>query len=422
MAKAKIRFGVEKDMKQLSARSTKIQRQLHHLGLGISIIMLITTLVLLGNAAYKACLANQDFVGGTVTHKTMSGVNQIVACVLLMMVTSMTALVFFRLYRAKSPFSRGNIVILRVVALILMLLSFLPITVQLLVAHLYNITIGISINFIYIFIGVIFYCISYMFEQGNIIQITNADAVSQREDLLLTYAEMAEAKSGLTGQHIKRISEYTRILAKNYGLSDEEVEKLRMAAMFHNIGKLMIPTEILGKESTLSDEEFAIMKTHVVAGDQLLHHATDPVLVEARKMALEHHENWNGHGYLGKQGEEISLPARIVAVADMFDALISSRSYKTGWEPNKVYSTIIDESGKKLDPEVVKTFIMSYREMLEVYNTYKKTGTREHELPKDIEEAYDKILGQYSKKTEEVETEVIEKNYQDVELDLRRLI
>ena len=418
---AKIKFGVDQDM-QLSARSTKVKRQLHNIGLGISIVMLITTLVLLGNAAYRAYLANNDFVSGTVSYATMSSINQIVACVLLMLVTSLTAIVFFRLYRAKSPFSRGNIFILRVVALILMMLSFLPIAVQVLVASLYNISIGFSINFIYIFIGVIFYCVSYMFEQGNIIQSSNTEGVELREHLLLTYAEMAESKSGLTGQHVKRISEYTRILAKNYGLSDEEVEKLRLAAMFHNIGKVMIPIEILDKESTLSDEEFAIMKTHVVAGEQLLHNVDDPILLEARKMALEHHENWNGHGYLGKQGEEISLPARIVAVADMFDALISSRSYKTGWEPNKVYSTIIDESGKKLDPDVVKAFITSYREMLEVYNKYNKTGSREHEISKETEESYDKILGQYKKKNEDEEVEKIEKNYQDVELDLRRLI
>ncbi len=418
---AKIRFGVEEDV-QLSARSSRVKRQLHNIGLGISIVMVITTLVLLGNAAYKAFLANGDFVSGTVDYKTMSNINQIIASVLLMLVTSMSALVFYRLYKAKSPFSRGNIVILRVVALILMLLSILPIAVQLLVASFYNLNIGISINFIYIFIGVIFYCISYMFEQGNIIQSTNTESVSLREDLLLSYAEMAEAKSGQTGQHVKRISEYTRILAKNYGMSDEEVERLRLAAMFHNIGKVMIPIEILDKESTLSNEDFAIMKTHVVAGEQLLHNATDPILQEARKMAMDHHENWNGHGYLGKQGEEISLPARIVAVADMFDALISSRSYKTGWEPNKVYSTIIDESGKKLDPNVVKVFITSYREMLKIYNTYNKTGSREHELAKETEEGYDKILGEFRKKPDEAEVEKIEKNYQDVELDLRRLI
>ena len=418
---AKIRFGVDENM-QLSARSTKVKRQLHNIGLGISIVMLITTLVLLGNAVYKGSLANEDLVSGNVTYTTMSSINQIVASILLMMVTSLTALVFFRLYRAKSPFSRGNIFIIRVVAIILMLLSFLPIAMQLLLGHLFDIDIGVSINFIYIFIGVIFYCVSYILEQGYIIQESNKESIELRENLILNYAEMAEAKSGLTGEHVKRISEYTRILAKNYGLPDDEVEKLRLAAMFHNIGKVMIPIEILDKESTLSDEEFAVMKTHVVAGEQLLHNATDPILQEARRMALDHHESWNGHGYLGKQGEEISFPGRIVAVADMFDALISSRSYKTGWEPNKVYSTIIDESGKKLDPDIVKTFITSYREMLEVYNTYNKTGSREHEISKETEESYDKILGEFKKKTEDVEVEKIEKNYQDVELDLRRLI
>ena len=417
---ADIKFGVERP-EQLSNRSDKVNKQLHHIGLAISIVTMVTTMVLLGNAAYKVYLANQDFTNNTMSYQTMSNINQVVASVLLMMVTSMTALIFFRLYKAKSPFSRGNIFILRVVAFLLMLLSALPITVQAALSSFYNIPIRMSFNLIYIFIGVIFYCISYMFEQGDIIQKQNKEAIDMRENLLLYCAELAEGKTGQVGQHVKRISEYTRILAKNMGLSTEEVEKLRLAAMFHNIGKLLIPPEILDKESTLTDEEFAVMKTHVVAGEQLLHNADIPVLETAREMAMDHHENWNGHGYLGKKEDEISLPARIVTVADMFDALISSRSYKTGWEPNKVYSTIIDETGKKLDPEMVKVFITSYREMLEVYNTYNKTASKEYELSKETEEGYEKILGKYRKKPEEEEV-IIEKNYQDVELDLRRLI
>lgn len=420
---SKFNFGSHQDM-QLSARSNRVNKQLHNIGLVISIIMVVTTLILLLNVIFKVMSANNDFVGGSVDYKTMSNINQIVASLLLMMVTSMTAIIFFRLYRAQSPFSRGNIFIIRVIAVILMLLSILPILVQVIVGGFFHISIKMSINFIYIFIGVIFYCISYVFEHGDVIQKKTDEIINVQEDVILAFAELSEAKSGQTGQHVKRVSEYTRILARNMGMSESEVENLRLASMMHDVGKLMIPNEILEKESSLTDEEFAIMKTHVVAGEQLLHNATGPVMEKARKMALEHHEHWDGNGYLGKKGEEISQEARIVAVADVFDALISARSYKSGWDPNKVYHLICDDSGKKFDPAVVKVFIQSYKEMLEVYNRFNKTASREHQISEETMAGYDKILGEYSDKNKNTNDSVVSKSqkYQDVELDLRRLI
>lgn len=411
--------------KELNERSVKINRQLHIIGLIISIMMFIVTLVLLIIAITKVYSINKDFTSGNVSYTTANNVNQIVASLLLLLVTSMTGLIFFRLYQAKPPFSKGNIRIIRVVAIMLILLSVLPILFQVGVAGFFNIAIKkISINYMYIFIGVIFYCISYVFEHGDIVQSKTSESLSVQENMILTMAEAAEAKSGNVGQHIKRVSEYTRTLARNMGMTDEECENLRLASMLHDIGNILIPEEILGKDSSLNDEEFAIMKTHVVAGEQLLQNAEGQVMELARQVVIDHHEHWDGNGYLGKVGKEISLPGRIVAVADTFDMLISARGYKSGWDSNKVYHGICDDSGKKFDPEIIKVFIQCYKELLEIYKKYNKTVSRDVALSDEIVAGYDKILGEFSSKNKPSEEESVSasKSYQDVELDLRRLI
>ena len=408
----------------LEVRSSRVKKQLHIIGLIISVMMFVVTLILLGMSLYKIVTINNDFRSGNVTYTTATSVNQLVSWLLLLMVTSLTGLVFFRLYQAKPPFSKGNIRIIRVVAIILMLLSVLPILFQIGVAGFFNIPIKMAINFTYIFIGIIFYCVSYTFEHGDIMQRQTAETVDVQENMILTLAEAAEAKSGNVGQHIKRVSEYTRILARNMGLSDEEIENMRLGSMLHDIGNILIPIEILEKESSLTDEEFAIMKTHVIAGEQLLQNAEGKVMETARQIALDHHEHWDGGGYLGKTGKEISLAGRIVAVADTFDMLISARGYKSGWDTNKVYHGIIDDSGKKFDPEVIKVFIMCYKEFLEVYKKYNRTVSKDAPVSEEIAAGYDKILGQFSprNKPKEEEATTISKSYQDVELDLRRLI
>lgn len=410
---------------ELDIRSTKVNRQLHIIGLIISIMMFVVTLVLLIIAITKVYSINRDFTSGNVSYTTANNINQVLASLLLLLVTSMTGLIFFRLYQAKPPFSKGNIRIIRFVAILLILLSVLPMLFQLGFAGFFNIDINkISINYMYIFIGMIFYCISYIFEHGDIVQRQVAQTVDVQENMILTMAEAAEAKSGNVGQHIKRVSEYSKVIAKNMGMTDEEAETMRLASMLHDIGNILIPSEILEKESSLNDEEFAIMKTHVVAGEQLLENAEGDVMEMARQIALDHHEHWNGAGYMGKVGKEISLPGRIVAVADAFDMMISARGYKSGWDTNKVYHGICDESGKKFDPEVIKVFIICYKELLEIFKKYNKTVSKDAPLSEEIMANYDKILGEYNtrNKQKEEESVSVSKSYQDVELDLRRLI
>lgn len=408
---------------ELSNRSSHVNKQIHRIGLLISIIMGIATVVLLGMVVYMVMQANRDFVSGAVTNMTLTRINQIVASVLLLLVTALTALLFFRVYQRKSPFTRSNISIMRIVGILLMLLSVLPIAVQWGVGLFLNVKVGWNINLIYIFIGVVFYCVSYIFEQGDIMKKQSDDVIETQKDIILHYAEVSENKSGQVSEHVKRMSEYCRVLAQNLGMSDHEVEVLSTASIMHDIGKIMIPPEILLKDASLSDEEFAIMKTHVVAGAELLLEGKGEIMEKAGMISLDHHEEWDGSGYLGKKGHEIYIGAQIVAIANMFDSLVSARSYRKGWEMNKVYSTITDESGKKFDPEVVDSFAMSYRKMMEIYNNYNKTISYDYEPPEDIIQLYDQILGEFSPRRKPVEEKVDEEAYKNnVELDLRRLI
>lgn len=188
-----------------------------------------------------------------------------------------------------------------------------------------------------------------------------------QENVIIQFAEITEAKSGQTGQHIQRVSEYSRVLAKAMKLSEDEVETIRVASMMHDIGKLMIPSSILEKTEQLTREEYEIMKKHAQYGYEILKHAPGKIMEYARNIALEHHEKWDGTGYHGTRGNNISQAARIVAVADVFDALVSNRSYKKGWDPNRARDLIIENAGIQFDPTVVEAFALHFDEIYEVY-------------------------------------------------------
>lgn len=224
-------------------------------------------------------------------------------------------------------------------------------------------------------IAIVFFMsiVAYFIVQRNSMMMNAAiDTAVTMEDnqkgLIYSFAEISESKSKFTGEHIKRVAEYMRILGKASGFDDEYVDKLCTASMMHDIGKLMISEEILDKPDKLTDEEYQIMKNHVLYGEALLEKCPGEMMHLACVLAKEHHERWDGTGYLGMKGEEISYISRLMAVCDVFDALTSDRCYKKGWSLEDTFDEIIRLSGKSFDPKVVKLFIEHFDEFKAVHN------------------------------------------------------
>lgn len=180
---------------------------------------------------------------------------------------------------------------------------------------------------------------------------------STQTKIIHKLASAAEFKDQETSKHTKRVGMYSALLGKNYGLSQEEIYKLELAAPMHDAGKMGIADHILLKPGKLSFEEFEIMKTHTLIGHDLLIDHDNDYLKIAALVALEHHEKWDGSGYpYGKKEEEISIYGRIVAIADVFDALISARPYKEPWSFEGAHALIQNGSGSHFDPKLVDIF------------------------------------------------------------------
>ena len=219
-----------------------------------------------------------------------------------------------------------------------------------------------------IFVATLF---SYYIVDRNMVMLNktieaNNDLVHSQEELIYAFAEISESKSKVTGEHIRRVSEYMKILGRASGFTTDYVDKLAVAAMMHDIGKLMIPEEILDKPDRLTEEEYAIMKNHVLYGEALLAKCPGDIMQIAKTIALEHHEKWDGTGYLGMKGEDISYISRLMAVCDVFDALTSQRYYKDGWSLEETYNEIVRLKGVHFDPDVVDLFVENFDEFKEI--------------------------------------------------------
>ena len=176
-------------------------------------------------------------------------------------------------------------------------------------------------------------------------------------------ASIAEMKSKETGAHLRRVSEFCYLLAKFLGRDESECEKIKMAAVLHDIGKVGIPDEILNKPEKLSLEEWRIMQKHSELGYNMLFDSEFESMRLAATMALEHHERWDGEGYpLGKKGEEIHILGRICSIADVFDSLLDKRVYKEPWDEEKVREYFIQMSGVQFDPEIT-AFLLDHFDM-----------------------------------------------------------
>ncbi len=168
-------------------------------------------------------------------------------------------------------------------------------------------------------------------------------------------AVASEAKDADTGAHVRRIEHYTRLLAQEMGVPANIAEMYGYSAILHDVGKMQVPDHILKKPGPLDTGERAEMKLHCITGERIL--SKKPFFEIARQIARSHHENWDGSGYPdGLRGEAIPLPARIVHLADVFDALTSPRVYKPSWPPEQAVGNILEGKGSHFDPTVVDAF------------------------------------------------------------------
>jgi response regulator RpfG family c-di-GMP phosphodiesterase len=209
--------------------------------------------------------------------------------------------------------------------------------------------------------------VSYM----ETIRQRDEDLNKLQDGLIKVLAEAVESRDLCTGNHIKRTAAYVRLIMdelqkEGYAedvLTDEYIQSVIRSAPLHDVGKIKVPDAILNKPGRLNDEEFNTIKTHTTSGVDIIDEAINVVpnpmyLKEARDMAYYHHEKWNGKGYpCGIEGEEIPLSARVMAVADVFDALVSKRSYKKEFPIEKAFDIIEEGSGSHFDPVVVNAFM-----------------------------------------------------------------
>ncbi|MGL1957503.1 MAG: DUF3369 domain-containing protein [Colwellia sp.] len=188
-----------------------------------------------------------------------------------------------------------------------------------------------------------------------------------QKELLFIVGEAVEARSKETGAHVKRVAIICELIAKKLGLEYVFINALRLAAPLHDLGKISIPEHILHKPGKLIGDEWRIMQSHAQAGGDILEQSNLSVSKLAARLAHYHHENWDGTGYPeGLSGEQIPLEARIMAVADVFDALGSKRCYKEVWENDSIKAYLIEQKSKKFEPKLVDIIVDNFDEFLAI--------------------------------------------------------
>ncbi|QLE09766.1 DUF3369 domain-containing protein [Pseudoalteromonas shioyasakiensis] len=192
-----------------------------------------------------------------------------------------------------------------------------------------------------------------------------------QQELVFRLSEALEQRSTETGNHVKRVSHICYELALGYGLPKREAELIRLAAPLHDVGKVGIPDAILNKPGPLTDEEWAIMQQHAEKGHLILKDSNRDIVNTGAIIALSHHERWDGSGYpKGLKGEEIPIAGRIVALADVFDALRHKRCYKEPWSLEDVIKEINSQQGKQFDPKLIEVFNQRVEEIEDVLVRY----------------------------------------------------
>ena len=208
-------------------------------------------------------------------------------------------------------------------------------------------------------------------EITEVVELHKEIEETQRE-VIYKMGEIGESRSNETGNHVKRVAEYSKLLAKLYGLSEKECEILFTASPMHDIGKVGIPDSILNKPGKLTPEEWEIMRKHSMVGYNILKNSKREILKAAAIVARDHHEKWDGNGYPRKtKAEETHIYGRITAVADVFDALGSSRCYKKAWKDEDIFKLLEEEKGKQFEPKLIDLFFKNIDKFKEIRDKYK---------------------------------------------------
>lgn len=199
------------------------------------------------------------------------------------------------------------------------------------------------------------------------------DLINREHETLTVLGKAAEFKDPETGAHVSRVAHYSKMLAREYGLSEKEQDLIFYAAPFHDLGKVGIEDKILLKPARLNEEEYEVMKGHATIGYEILKDSQSQYLQAGAMIALTHHEKFNGKGYpKGIKGEDIHIFGRIVAIADVFDALTSQRPYKRAWSFKEALDFLEDEKEKHFDPKLVDLFIEHINEVKEIYKSFQE--------------------------------------------------
>jgi putative nucleotidyltransferase with HDIG domain len=192
-----------------------------------------------------------------------------------------------------------------------------------------------------------------------------------QQEAISMLGTVAEFRSSETANHVVRVAKYAGLLARKLGLPDEEAERIELAAPLHDIGKIGIPDRILMKPGRLTGEEYTIMQRHAEIGYHMLADSKRPLLQAAAEIAHQHQEKWDGSGYPRQlAGEDIHLYGRIVALADVFDALLSRRCYKESWDIQDVIGYIKEQRARHFDPTLANLLLDNIDEFCVIANNY----------------------------------------------------
>lgn len=204
------------------------------------------------------------------------------------------------------------------------------------------------------------------------VAVATEQIVAREMETLGVLSKAAEFKDSDTGNHVKRVAGYSRIIGEEIITDPADLDLLFYAAPLHDVGKVGIPDTILLKQGKLTAQEWEIMKTHTVIGEKILADCENKVLRAGAVIAKTHHEKFDGRGYpVGLSGESIPLMGRIVAIADVFDALTTIRPYKTAWPHERAFDLIVRERGVLFDPKLVDIFLAKTEHVLQICEKFK---------------------------------------------------